>query len=156
MTTDVKKAFATWLEMTFLKWQAEKGKRASLQEFADHIGYSRPLISMWLAGKRLPGEDGIERLAELFGPEVYDIIQLPRPDPYLQSINSRWSRIPVDKQQQLAPKEHPALIERGCFLCSADHNNRNIQMLGTDIWRACVCGSQAELNSRACCKIQDS
>lgn len=101
MATDVKKSFAIWLEKTYLKWQNEKGKRASLLEFAQHIGYSRPLISMWLSGQRLPAEDGIERLAELFGPEIYDVLQLPRPNPYLQKINQMWERIPPDKQQIL-------------------------------------------------------
>lgn len=102
MPTETKKAFASWLEKTFLKWQAENGKRASLLEFADYIGYSRPLISMWLAGKRLPGEDGIKRLAELFGEEVYDALDLPRPNPYLQKISQIFERLSPEHQQKLA------------------------------------------------------
>jgi len=102
MPTNVKKAFATWLEQTFLKWQADNGKRASLLEFADHIGYSRPLISMWLAAKRLPGEDGVTRLAELFGDEIYDVLDLPRPNPYLQKINQIFEKLSPEQQQKLA------------------------------------------------------
>ena len=102
MTTNVKQAFANWLEQVFLKWQAEKGKRASLLEFAEYIGYSRPLISMWLGGQRLPAEDGIKRLADLFGLEIYDVIQLPRPNPYLQRINQVFGNLSQEHQQKLA------------------------------------------------------
>ncbi len=102
MPTNVKKSFAAWLEQTYLKWQSDKGKRASLLEFADYIGYSRPLISMWLAGQRLPAEDGITRLAELFGLEVYDVLGLPRPNPYLQKINQIFEHLSPEHQQKLA------------------------------------------------------
>jgi len=101
-TDDVKRAFATWLEIAFLRWQTENKKRASLQEFADYIGYSRPLISMWLGAQRLPAEGGIERLADLFGLEIYDTLGLPRPNPYLQKINQIFERLSPEYQQKLA------------------------------------------------------
>jgi transcriptional regulator with XRE-family HTH domain len=94
--------FKTWLEIAYLEWQAHNKKRATLDEFAKYIGYSRPLISMWLSGKRLPSEDGVRRLASLFGDELYDIMGFPRPDPLLESINSRWAHIPPLRQAQLA------------------------------------------------------
>jgi transcriptional regulator with XRE-family HTH domain len=102
MITNVKRKFADWLEQTFLKWQAEKGKRSSLLEFAEYIGYSRPLISMWLAGQRLPAQDGIKRLADLFGLEIYDVLEIPRPNPYLQKINQVFDRVSPEYQQKLA------------------------------------------------------
>lgn len=102
MVKDVRKEFSAWLERKFLNWQAENGRRASLQEFADYIGYSRPLISMWLSGKRLPAEDGIERLADLFGLDVYDVLNLPRPNPYLQKINRVFELLSPEHQQKLA------------------------------------------------------
>lgn len=96
-----KLSFQMWIELTFLEWQADNKKRATLDDFAKHIGYSRPLISLWMSGKRLPTKEGIERLAELFGPEIYDILDLKRPNLLLQQINRRWDRIPPDKQQRL-------------------------------------------------------
>ena len=90
MATNVKKQFSEWIEKAFLNWQSEKGKRASLNEFAEYIGYSRPLISFWLAGQRLPTNDGIKRLAELFGMEIYDVLEMPRPDPDLTYLQAYW------------------------------------------------------------------
>ena len=96
-----KTAFSEWLEVKFLEWQAVSKKRATLQEFSDHIGYSRPLISLWLAGKRIPTNDGIERLAELFGSDIYDALDLPRPDPSLNRLNKIWKHLPEKFRQQM-------------------------------------------------------
>lgn len=90
-----------WLELNFVEWQAETKRRASLQDFADHIGYSRPLISMWMAGQRLPSDEGIAKLGELFGPEIYDILGLNRPDPDLQRLTKIWKHIPENIRQSL-------------------------------------------------------
>jgi transcriptional regulator with XRE-family HTH domain len=97
-TQNKKLTLSMWLEVNFLDWQAENKKRATLQEFAEYIGYSRPLISMWMTGQRLPTEDGVKRLAELFGPDVYDILEMPRPNPHLQNINRLWEFLPEDVQ----------------------------------------------------------
>lgn len=96
-----KTAFSEWLEVKFLEWQAVSKKRATLQEFADHIGYSRPLISLWLAGKRIPTDDGIERLAELFGFDIFDVLELPRPDPDLARLNKIWKYLPDNFRQKM-------------------------------------------------------
>lgn len=87
-------AFAMWLEVCYLDWQAETKKRATLQEFAVYIGYSRPLISMWMSGKRLPTDEGVKRLADLFGPEIYDLLGMSRPDPDLERLNKIWQYLP--------------------------------------------------------------
>lgn len=86
----------------YLDWQSQVVQgRASLDEFAKYIGYSRSLISMWMSGKRLPTEDGIERLAELFGDDIYAVLGKPAPNPYLQKLSKMWENIPPEKQQLL-------------------------------------------------------
>lgn len=99
---NIKIAFPAWLEIAYLTWQAKSRKRATLNEFADYIGYSRPLISMWLAGKRLPTREGVDRLAKLFGDDIYDILGIPRPNPYLQKINQVFERLSPERQQKLS------------------------------------------------------
>ena len=95
-------AFNMWIQIMYVDWQSQVVKgRASLDEFAEYIGYSRSLISMWMSGKRLPTDEGMKRLAELFGDDVYEILGKDRPNPLLQAINARWERIPPDKQQKL-------------------------------------------------------
>ena len=95
-------AFQMWIELMFLEWQAQKKERSTLDEFAKYIGYSRSLISMWMTGKRLPTDDAMERLAELFGDDIYGIMGITPPNPYLRRVTKIWERIPSEGQRQLA------------------------------------------------------
>ena len=97
-----KSAFSSLLLRYFLNWQVKQGKRANLDDFADLLGYSRPTISMWLNGTRTPGLDAVEHLASIMGLEIYDALDLPRPNPYLQKINQVFERLSPEHQQKLA------------------------------------------------------
>lgn len=95
--------FAAWITRKFVEWQAEQGTRKTLNDFAAYLGVSRPLLNMWMNGtKPRPGPENIRVLAEVYGDEIYDVLGMPRPDPYLKSINDRWSQIPPEKQHKLA------------------------------------------------------
>jgi transcriptional regulator with XRE-family HTH domain len=93
--------FPNYLEQQFLAWQQRNGRRKTLDEFAHYLEISRPLLSMWLKGTRRPGPKKIEFLVELFGPEVYDSLGIPRPDPDLQTLENIWYRIPKGIRQVL-------------------------------------------------------
>lgn len=96
-------AFPDWITRKFLDWQAQQGKRKTVDDFAAYIGVSRPLLNQWMNGNiPRPGRENINRLAEIFGFEIYDVLELPRPNPLLHKISKIWERIPPDKQQQLA------------------------------------------------------
>jgi len=86
--------FSDFLEQQFLAWQQKAGKRKSLEQFAAYLGVSQPLLSLWMSGRRKPGSENIGLLAELFGPEIYDALALPRPDPDLQTLSRLWPRLP--------------------------------------------------------------
>ena len=97
-----KHPFSIFLTRKFLEWQLEQGESKSQAEFAGLLGVKRTSLTMWMNGDHLPENENVEKIANFLGPEVYDLLGLPRPDPFLQSINSRWDRIPPDKQQKLA------------------------------------------------------
>lgn len=96
----LEKALAEWRKQQTLK----RGK-TSVSKFADFLNYSQSAVSFWLNEDRPISEEALitilPKLAELLGMEVYDELDIPRPDPLLQFINSRWERIPPDKQQKL-------------------------------------------------------
>jgi transcriptional regulator with XRE-family HTH domain len=96
------KKFADYLEQQFLAWQKESGKRQTLNNFAEYLGVKRPLLSLWLNGSRRPGDENIDRLGELFGPEVYDALDEPRPDPKLHYISRHWGELPIEVQNKIA------------------------------------------------------
>jgi len=93
--------FSILLERKFLEWQIEIGQRKSQAEFSKLIGVSRAAFTMWLNGDHLPDRESAGKLASYLGPEIYDALELPRPNPYLQQLSKMWENIPPDKQQLL-------------------------------------------------------
>ena len=77
--------FPSWITRKFVEWQASEGKRKTIEEFAAYLGTSRPLVNMWMNGNKKPGKENINILAEIFGNEIYDVLEIPRPNPYLQN-----------------------------------------------------------------------
>lgn len=93
--------FADFLEKQFLRWQQEQGKRKTLDEFADHLHVSRPILSLWLSGKRKPGAENVRGLALVLGLEVYDVLGLPRPDADLHYLTTHWDEIPPAERKAI-------------------------------------------------------
>lgn len=94
--------FSDWVTRKFVEWQAAQGKRKTIEDFAAYLGTSRPLVNMWMNGNKKPGVENIKLLAELFGNEIYDVLDLPRPNPHLQKINRLWEFLPEEIQIKLA------------------------------------------------------
>jgi transcriptional regulator with XRE-family HTH domain len=42
-----------YLTKKYLEWQAVIGQRKTLEDFADFLNVSRPLLSYWMNGKRI-------------------------------------------------------------------------------------------------------
>jgi transcriptional regulator with XRE-family HTH domain len=93
--------FSTWLEQKYLEWQGQRGKRATLAQFADYLGISAPLLSHYMNGIRKPTRENIQKFARRLGPEIYDIFGLQDPDPKLRLISRNWSKLTAEQQQQL-------------------------------------------------------
>ncbi len=94
--------FSNWITRKFVEWQAIEGKRKTIEDFAAYLGTSRPLVNMWMNGNKKPGSENIKILAELFGNEIYDILEIPRPNPYLQVATKNWEFMPEEKQEQIS------------------------------------------------------
>lgn len=71
MKPKIKPKFARFLETEFINWQAAQGRRVLLDEFAVYLGISRPLLSHYLNGIRLPSRKMASRIAAQLGPETY-------------------------------------------------------------------------------------
>lgn len=94
--------FPELLEQKFLEWQMENGERKTLYEFANYLGVSHGTISFWINGVKKPSDSNIEKLAEIFGNEIYDALDLPRPNPYLQKLNRLWEFLPEEFQKRIS------------------------------------------------------
>lgn len=94
--------FPEFLEQKFLEWQMKNGERKNLYQFASYVGVSHGTMSFWINGVKKPNGDNVERLVTLFGNEIYDVLELPRPNPYLQKLNRLWEFIPEEIQKKFS------------------------------------------------------
>lgn len=104
-------SFHDYFFLKFREWEEHQpGKRSTYTAFAlwlsdNSLGVElkQQLVNDWIRGKYKPSDDKyLLVLEEKLGREIYDVLNVKRPNPFLQSINSRWDRIPPDKQAQLA------------------------------------------------------
>lgn len=73
-----KQQFADYLNKKFLEWQLNRGVPTSMTEWAKWMNVPNTSLSMWMNAVRLPVGDNIYKLADRLGPEVYDLLGLPR------------------------------------------------------------------------------
>lgn len=97
------------LENALIAWRTKQTKirgNVSLNAFAEEIGASRSLVSMWMLGERpitLAYRKKIAKpIADLIGPEAYEILEVVPPNPYLQKINLLFERLSPEHQRMLA------------------------------------------------------
>lgn len=73
----------------FLEWQQQERERKTVEQFAQYLGASQPLVSMWMSGKRpVKGAKHKKRLIELYGDEAARALG---EDPLLFFINEHWN-----------------------------------------------------------------
>lgn len=75
--------FSDWLNKKFVEYRGDT--RRTISDFAAHIGVRQPVMSNWMKkGGNTPKNKNLLRIAEKLGPEVYDVLDLPRPafDPF--------------------------------------------------------------------------
>jgi transcriptional regulator with XRE-family HTH domain len=104
--------FSIFLERKYLEWQIEVGERRSQAEFAKLIGVSRATLTMWMNGTHLPDRENAGKLATFFGPELYDMLGLPRSNPYLQKINQVFERLSPEHQRKLSEDAERYEVEK--------------------------------------------
>jgi len=99
---NMKSELGQWLDHQFLQWQISQGGSKTIVEFAEHLGVSRDALYKWMNGKRAPDLEYVEKLADKLGPEIYDLIGLPRPNEQLQRIRHAWDDLSADEQAAFA------------------------------------------------------
>ena len=75
--------FNDYLTQKYVDWRGDAiGRERSLKDFADWIGISNQLLTYWMRpnGKIPKHKKTIDKLVIKFGPEIYDMLGLTRPD----------------------------------------------------------------------------
>jgi len=97
------------LERALAEWrkiQTLKREKTSISKFADYLGYSQQAVSFWLNGDNEISEQAIlkmlPKLSELLGLEIYDELNLERPDIIQNYVNENWNDAPVEEKKRIA------------------------------------------------------
>jgi hypothetical protein len=108
MTT---RQFKDFLFDYFIEWEKEQPKRRStftaFARWLSHNSYNivikQQLVDDWIKGRYKPkGEQYLLVLEEKIGKEIYDYLDVERPNPYLQKINQLFERLSPEHQRKLA------------------------------------------------------
>ncbi len=97
----INKSVATFLNESFIAWMSRSGKRKTIGEFAEYLNISRSLLSHYMNGSRSPSKENAHKIAVKLGPEIFDLLGLARPDPYLQTIINGWDDLDEKQRQEL-------------------------------------------------------
>lgn len=103
-------AFKDWLEQQFLGWQRERRQRETLTAFAEYLNVSENTLKKWIGGTRKPTGVSVDRLADKLGDEVYDILNVPRPDITVRAL-SRIVAALTDEQKQVLLHQAEKMIK---------------------------------------------
>jgi len=108
-----------WLNQQFLKWEQGRGRRATVTEFAHHLGITQQSLSSYMSGAYQPRGANLGKIAARLGPEIYDLVGTPRlavDDPLLEELKKIVQGDPavlklVKKTGKLPAEVRSAVIE---------------------------------------------
>lgn len=95
--------FADWLNKKYISFRGNS--RATISEFAQFCGVPQSAMSKWMGkGGEKPARKNIAKLASKLGPEVYDLLGLPRP-----ALDEAFESIPPVMRAALSAAAHELL-----------------------------------------------
>jgi hypothetical protein len=90
-----------WLNQKFNEWEKAQGRKQSYYAFARYLEVSQSGLGQWMVGSSTPGGDDLLNIASKLGPEVYDVLGLPRPNAEVQRVTVSFASLPPDIRQRL-------------------------------------------------------
>ena len=93
----VMESFANWLTRKFREWEKQKGGHQTISGFARHLGVKQPTLTRWMQGDTTPDTDNLLILEKTFGLDVYDALDMDRPEREIP-----WHRLPVSMRGPLS------------------------------------------------------
>ena len=90
-----------WLNLKFGEWEKAQGGRQSYYAFARYLEVSQSGLGQWMNGTTSPAGEDLVSVARKMGPEVYDLLGLPRPNAEAQRLTVSFTSLPADIRQNL-------------------------------------------------------
>lgn len=90
-----------WLNKKFAEWEKTQGGKQSFYAFARYLEVSQSGLGQWMTGNGGPSGDDLLSIANKLGPEIYDVLGLPRPNEEAQRVTVSFASLPPDIRQKL-------------------------------------------------------
>ena len=95
----------------FLDWQSEQGKKKTIASFGEYCGgISQSYMSRYLSGSMKPDNENLQKIGEVLGYEIYDLLGRSRPDQHVTRIVNWFTGLSEGKQ--LSTSEGVTLAEK--------------------------------------------
>src|SRR5512133_845062 len=105
-----------WLNQKFLEWEKAQGRKQSYYAFARYLEVSQSGLGQWMTGSSTPSGEDLPNIANKLGPEIYDVLGLPRPNAEVQRLTVSFANLPPDIRQRLgnaiAESDNTLRVER--------------------------------------------
>ena len=101
--------FPQILEKALIVWRTRQTinhASVSINSFAKYLGYSRPMVTNWMGGKRPVSYEAFEKmlpqLHNLIGADVYLMREHPEPDLVLKHLIRSWDDLTEEQRMDLS------------------------------------------------------
>lgn len=94
--------FPAWFNRAYKRWSRSQAGEEDFIAFCDLLGYPPSKVLGWLHGEFLPEEPEVLSIAGILGVEVYQALDLPKPDPELIKIYQSFAHLTGQDRSNLA------------------------------------------------------
>ena len=94
--------FPAWFNRAYKRWNRSQAGEEDFIAFCDLLGYPPPKVLGWLHGEFLPEGPEVLSIAGILGVEVYQALDLPKPDPELLKIYESFAHLTGQDRSNLA------------------------------------------------------
>jgi hypothetical protein len=91
-----------WLNLKFVEWEKAQGGRQSYYAFARYLEVGQSGLAQWMTGSANPAGEDLISISNKLGPEVYEVMGLPRPNSEVQRVTVSFASLPADIRKRLA------------------------------------------------------
>ncbi len=103
--------FPAWFNRAYKRWSRSQAGEEDFIVFCDLLGYPPSKVLGWLHGEFLPEEPEVLSIAGIFGTDIYEVLDLPKPEPQLLKIYKSFAHLTGENRGKIAHALWEAQIE---------------------------------------------
>ena len=94
--------FPAWFNREYKRWSRSQAGEEDFIAFCDLLGYPPSKVLGWMHGEFIPEGPEVLSIAGILGVEVYQALDLPKPDPELIKIYGSFAHLTGQDRSNLA------------------------------------------------------